>query len=113
MTEKHHGAMRTTPIAIVVAIAVVVAMVGLWGWSQLGGGPDPQPGPNPTASPTASPAPTTDPKLPETLLWQVRNDELVAVDNLLIGSPTDKSQTALVYIPGGLLVGAGPAGEIT
>ena len=94
-------------------MAVVVAMVGLWGWSQLGGGPDPQPGPNPTASPTASPAPTTDPKLPETLLWQVRNDELVAVDNLLIGSPTDKSQTALVYIPGGLLVGAGPAGEIT
>ncbi|CAB4924291.1 unannotated protein [freshwater metagenome] len=115
MTEKHHGAMRTTPIAIVVAIAVVVAMVGLWGWSKLGGVPDPQPAPNPTVSPTASPSPspTADPKLPETLLWQVRTDDFIAVDNLLIGAPTNSSQTALIYIPGGLLVDAGAAGEMT
>jgi hypothetical protein len=114
MTQQH-SSMRTTPIALVAAAAVILAMVGLWGWSKLGGGPTPQPTPNPTVSPTASPSPspTTDPKLPETLLWQVRTDELVAADNLLIGAPTNSSQTALVYIPGGLLVDAGAAGEMT
>lgn len=117
MTQQHHASMRTTPIALVIAAVVILAMGGLWLWSNLSGGAAPQPGPNPTASPTASPAPSpsskADPKLPETLLWQVRNDELVAVDNLLIGSPTNSSQTALIYIPGGLLVDAGAAGEMT
>ena len=113
MSQQQPMSMRTTPIAIVVAIAVVLAMVGLWGWSQLDGGSGPQPAPNPTTSPTASPSPIPDPTVPETLLWQVRNDDFIAVDNLLIGSPTRSSQTALIYLPGGLLVDAGPAGEMT
>ena len=115
MTQQHHASMRTTPIALVIAAVVILAMGGLWLWSNLSSAPVPQPGPNPTASPTASPSPspTVDPKLPETLLWQVRNDDFIAIDNLLIGSPTNSSQTALIYIPGGLLVDAGAAGEMT
>jgi hypothetical protein len=115
MTQQHHASMRTTPIALLLAAAVILAMGGLWLWSNLSGAPTPQPGPNPTASPTVSPSPspTADPKLPETLLWQVRNDDFIAIDNLLIGAPTNSSQTALIYIPGGLLVDAGAAGEMT
>jgi len=115
MTQQQHASMRTTPIALVLAVAVILALGGLWLWSNLSSAPAPQPGPNPTVSPTASPSPspTADPKVPETLLWQVRNDDFVAIDNLLIGAPTNSSQTALIYVPGGLLVDAGAAGEMT
>lgn len=117
--------MRTTPVALIVAGVVIIALIGVWWAARANGTPEPQPNPSPTASPTTSPTatPTTSPspsptpspapQLPATLLWQVRNDDLLAVDNLLIGTPTSVSSTALLYVPGGLLVDAGAAGEMT
>lgn len=121
-----------TRVSIGIAIVVVLGLIGLWWFSRgsIEPGPAPTPTPSPSPSPTLSPSPgpspspTTSPSPtptpeptpkpePLTLLWQVRDDRYLAVDNVLIGTRTDDVDASEMFLPGGLLVDAGASGETT
>ena len=103
-------------IVLLVAMAVMAGLIAGGRW-LLTRGADPEPNPSPTtttASPTTttgspSPSPTTTGPVQQTLLMQVRNDEQVAVNNVLLGTRRDPEEGVMLGVQPRLLVDV-PAG---
>ncbi|MEZ5115780.1 MAG: LCP family protein [Candidatus Nanopelagicales bacterium] len=104
---RPHGGTGATSGRIVAVVAVIaVAVVAVTWWLSRPSDPPP-----PTASPSPSGTATPDP-VQRTLLLQVRDDDQLAVDNVLIGSGGAPDRAAFLYQPGGLLVSVPGAGTL-
>jgi hypothetical protein len=102
------GRRRTTWILLAV-VAAIAAAAGLVTWVVLRGSTDP-PSPDPTPTPTGTPTP---PATQSTLLLQVRDDDDIAVNDVVLGAGGGPDRSVFLYAQPGLLVDVAGAGTTT
>lgn len=98
-----HPSRRRSAVAVALLVAVVAGMALAITRAR---SDSPEPGPTPSATVTASSSatPTTTSQAQPTMLVQLRDDYLSAVDNVLIGNQGPKSRTDQIYFPADLIV---------
>ena len=100
-----HPSRRRSAVAVALLVAVIAGMAVAITRAR-SNSPEPGPSPSVTATATSSTTPTATPtsQAQPTMLLQLRDDYLSAVDNVLIGNQGPQSRTAQIYFPADLIV---------
>lgn len=109
MSGRHaapHGRRRTTWILLGVVSAIAAVAGVLTSVLLRSSEPPAPPGPTPTTTQTQAP-------VQRTLLLQVRDDDLIGVDNVILGEGGGPDRAVFLYAQPGLLVDVAGAGTTT
>ncbi len=100
-----HPSRRRSAVAVALLVAVIAGMAVAITRARSN---SPEPGPTPSATSTASssttPTATPTSQSQPTMLLQLRDDYLSAVDNVLIGNQGPQNRTAQIFFPADLIV---------